>query len=479
MSTTASVSRPSSTSTESTAPLMTHGAPEPPLKSSPFSTWFSPSQSERGKQPDKAQNDGSTPAAEKHSSVLGSTWGAGDSFWGSYFSTPGASDQGGGEGGGKGRGQAAPTPTSMMRDAGNRKVKSPSSAKPENRDRRKKATSLGLNSPPQSSSTPLPQSREKSAKVETPSSTPSSSKQPSRQGRLKPSGGTSQQRPEQPLAKESRGREESGGKEESGGREESDGPKTGEVRSDKLVQEITSGDVEVPGGSAVEDNMVEIANDGSKADVNSSTVAENHETFPCSVQNEPAESKGECVLDDVIPKASKGVKVTSKSPTSPLPQPLTPPPPPSDVDGYTSEVDQHVPTQPENTGIHSPPHHDTQEINTEPPQTAVVQQTADVQQITVASKDTETNSQLSERQAQNTDPRELTLNREDENLGENKKDVSTKNTTEIVSRKGTVFLQVLNSEGTGTSYSLIPHREGRAKLADGGQRQGREARGSQ
>ena len=479
MSTTASVSRPSSTSTDSTAPLKTHGAPEPPSKSSPFSTWFSPSHSERGKQPDKAQNDGSTPTAEKHSSVLGSTWGAGDSFWGSYFSTPGASDQGGGEGGVKGRGQAAPTPTSMVRDAANRKVKSPSSAKPENRDRRKKATSLGLNSPPQSSSTPLPQSREKTTKVKTPSSTPSSSKQPSRQGRLKTSEGTSQQRPEQPLAKESRGREESGGKEESGGREESDGPKTQEVRSDRNVQEAASGDMEVPGGSVLEDNMVEIANDGSKAEVNSGTVAKNRETSPRSVQNELAESKGECALDDIVPKASKGVEVTSKSPTSPLPQPLTPPPPHGDVGRHTSEVDKHVPTQPENTGIHSPPHHDSQEINTEPRHTEGVQQTAVVQQITVASKETKTNSQLTEQQAQNTDPSELTLNREDENLGENKRDINTKNTTEIVSRKGTFFFQVLNSEGTGTSYSLIPHRERKAKFSDGGQRRGREARDCQ
>ena len=112
----------------------------------------------------------STPVAEKSgsSSVFGSTWGASDSFWGSYFTSPGSSsDQGGGGGKGKsdsGEGvKEAPKPSSMARGAGARRLKSQTSSsnRTQSSEQRKKVTSPRLTSPPKSSSTPLPQPKEK------------------------------------------------------------------------------------------------------------------------------------------------------------------------------------------------------------------------------------------------------------------------------------------------------------------------------
>lgn len=187
MTTAASVSPPATTTSDTVASTKTHGTPnQPSVKSSPLSTWFSPSQStDRSKQPTNASGDKSTPEAEKSSSsVFGSTWGGGDSFWRSYLGTPSTSDQGGrGGGGGEKKTDAdsvkdPPKPTSMHRGVGSRKMKSSASSavKSESGDKRKTATSPSINSPPKSSSTPLPQARAKSSTTTDKSFTPASSK---------------------------------------------------------------------------------------------------------------------------------------------------------------------------------------------------------------------------------------------------------------------------------------------------------------
>lgn len=178
VSTNGAASPPSSTSSESAAQKKTHGTQDPPAKSS--STWFSPSQSQsepHSKQTTKVQESQSTPVAEKNSSsVLGSTWGAGDSFWGSYFSTPsGPPEEGGGKTGeervsGKKKSSSeevkdTPKSTSAGKSAVTRKLKSPASSasatKSENSEQKMAMDSPRLASTPKSSSTPLPQSREK------------------------------------------------------------------------------------------------------------------------------------------------------------------------------------------------------------------------------------------------------------------------------------------------------------------------------
>lgn len=190
MSTSASVSPPTSTTRDAVATSKAHGTPIPPsVKSSPLSTWFSPSQSaDRSKQSTNASDVKSTPEAEKSSSsAFGSTWGGGDSFWGSYFGSPSTSDQGvkGGGGGGGGEGQAncesvkeAPRPTSMSRGTGTRKMKSSASpaVKSESDGKRKTVTSPSISSPPKASSTPLTQVRAKSGATTDSSSTSASSK---------------------------------------------------------------------------------------------------------------------------------------------------------------------------------------------------------------------------------------------------------------------------------------------------------------
>ena len=196
VSTKAAVSPPSSTSSDSVALNQAQGSPDSPQKSSSLSTWFSPSQSEpRDKQDKKSQGDQSTPVAEKSSSsAFGSTWGAGDSFWGSYLATP---DQGGGEGGGGAKKKKSgssdevkketPKSTPAARSAGTRKSKpsaSSSLAKSESSDQRKKVGSLMLSSPPQSSSTPLASTREKRESSETTSTTPAAKRPTSKSSQL-------------------------------------------------------------------------------------------------------------------------------------------------------------------------------------------------------------------------------------------------------------------------------------------------------
>ena len=180
VSTSASVSPPSSTSSEVAPSIKSQSTPDPPAKSgNPLSTWFSPSQAEQNRQSKAAQgNKSTTSIAEKSgsSSMFGSTWGASDSFWGSYFGSPGSSDQGGAGGEGKdkcsssGEGaKEAPKPTSMARGVGARKLKSQisSSNKTQSNEQRKKMTSPRLTSPPKSSSTPLPQPKEKEKSEDT------------------------------------------------------------------------------------------------------------------------------------------------------------------------------------------------------------------------------------------------------------------------------------------------------------------------
>ena len=172
ISTSATVSPPSSTTGEAAPSIKTYSTPDPPAKSTnPLSTWFSPSQAKQSRQPKSPQGNKSTPVTEKSgsSTVFGSTWGASDSFWGSYFGSPGSSDQGGAGGGGKDKSSGgegikeAPKPASMARGVGARKLKSQTSSsnKTQSSEQRKKVTSPRLTSPPKSSSTPLPQPKEK------------------------------------------------------------------------------------------------------------------------------------------------------------------------------------------------------------------------------------------------------------------------------------------------------------------------------
>ena len=196
VSTKAAVSPPSSTSSDSVALNQAQGSPDSPQKSSSLSTWFSPSQSEpRDKQDKKSQGNQSTPVAEKSSSsTFGSTWGAGDSFWGSSLATP---DQGGGEGGGGAKKKKSgsndevkketPKTTPAARSVGTRKSKPSASSnlsKSESSDQRKKVGSLMLSSPPQSSSTPLALSREKRESSETTSTTPAAKRPASKSSQL-------------------------------------------------------------------------------------------------------------------------------------------------------------------------------------------------------------------------------------------------------------------------------------------------------
>ena len=170
VSTSSAASPPSTTSNEAASSIKIHTTPDPLAKSTDtLSTWFSPSRTEQIQQPEKAHSDKSTPATDKSgsSNMFGSTWGAGDSFWGSYFGSPGSSEQGLGGGASKTKSSSseavkeAPKSTSMARASGSKRSKSQTSSnKTQGSEHRKKATSPRLNSPPKSSSTPLSRLRE-------------------------------------------------------------------------------------------------------------------------------------------------------------------------------------------------------------------------------------------------------------------------------------------------------------------------------
>ena len=365
VSTTASVSPPSSTASETTnTSTKTQSTPDPPAKSSSLSTWFSPSQSEPSKQ-SKRETQGTssaTPVAEKSSSsVLGSTWGAGDSFWGSYFGTPSTSNsEGGSDVKKKGSGdqvkpvKEAPKTTSMTRGAGARKSKSPvsPSTKPGNSEQRKKVASPKLSSPPTSTSTPLHHPRDKSNPVgrTIASSTPSSRPRHT----TTPRTSLNSQQPSKVLTKV----DETAAEADSSGGE----PGMSEVKARKLDKQGSTTSA-MSGVMVQEDTGEEATDDASTAAGNGDTpvVIEQNMSSHREVSGKQPDAVRTVTSDDSKAEGAGSAKDNSLSDISPPQQ--------STVVGNSSQTS----LQSKNTGSHLPTRNGAQEDSTETKQAAVEQ----------------------------------------------------------------------------------------------------------
>ena len=380
VSTSASVSPPSTTSSETAPSITTHSTPDPPAKSmNPLSTWFSPSQqAEQGRKSNKTQDNTSTPVAEKSS--FGSTWGAGDSFWGSYFGSPSTTDQGGGgsmvKSSGEGR-KEAPKSTSMARGVGARKSKSQatSSNKTQSGEQREKVTSPRLTSPPRSSSTPLPQSKEKEKSIATESTIVVSSSTLDSGTTIKnssamDSGASSSSRPRQTATPKSSLKSQSTGKalvKASDGEEASSSESDAKVKAKKPSNQNLKSKATPDLSEPVKDSkdvVMEATDDGSKAlENNALPVVEQTASTQKETNKQPNAGNPPLSVED---SKTNDAELTRKN-SSPESQSS----PTATVHSTVEKDTTQVPSQTENTDNHSVVHHETQNDSTNTQQVTI------------------------------------------------------------------------------------------------------------
>ena len=370
VSSSASVSPPSSTSNEAAPSIKTHSTPDHPSKSTnPLSTWFSPSQTEN--RPSKTtQGNKSTPVTEKSgsSSMFGSTWGASDSFWGSYFASPGSSAQGGGRGV-----KEAPKPTSMARGVGARRLKSQTSSsnKTQSSEQRKKVTSPRLTSPPKSSSTPLPQPKEKekssiseSTRVESSSnieSGTSSSLKPE-QVVTTPKNSSKSQSISKTLVKSSEAEEGEAGSSEGGTEVKAKKPSDQSLKS----RTTCTPDLSEPVKDSNDAAILETTDSGSTAAENNALTVVEQTALMQEERNKQLDGSSPPLSTE--DSKTGDVELTRKSSS-----PESPSSPTAAANSIVEEGTAQVPSQTDNSDRHSAMHRDAQHDSTDTQQTAVKQ----------------------------------------------------------------------------------------------------------